>query len=146
MSEAKSLPVRQPISVRRSEFFMPFEPVIKVRANAALCFISGATALPLYHQHPHETDKLNPPEDVKAQTELVMGNIADCLKSAGLEFSDIVRMDCFLTNMAEQDQIGEVMSTYFQGTYPSATMVEVRALVDPRLKLEVNVIAASAEE
>lgn len=137
--------VRQVIPVRKSNFFMPYEPVIKVRPNAALYFISGATALPLYHQHPHQPSNLHPPDEVREQTNLAMRNISDCLQAASLEFSDIVRMDCFLTNMADQDAIGEVMSTYFNGNYPSATMVEVRSLVDPRLKLEVNVIAAKVD-
>jgi enamine deaminase RidA (YjgF/YER057c/UK114 family) len=44
--------------------------------------------------------------------------------------------------MENQDAIGEVMDEYYQGNYPAGTMIEVKRLVDKRLKLEVNLIAA----
>lgn len=140
MSELKEI-----IEVEKSNFFMPYSPVVKVHPGGATYFISGATALPLYHQHPHETGKLNPPATAAEQTILVMENLKKCLDSAGLSFADVVRMDCYLTDMNEQDEIGSVMGKYFAGNYPAGTMVEVRMLVDPRLKLEVNFVAIKAD-
>jgi len=58
-------PHRQKVAVEETAYFMPYEPVIRVRGGD-LVFISGATALPLYHQHPHEHDRLDPPDDIHA--------------------------------------------------------------------------------
>ncbi len=132
---------REVIEVEKTAFFMPYAPLVRVRPGGTLLFISGATALPLYHQHPHDHDKLDPPDDVRAQARLVMENLKKVLDSSGAAFSDIVRTDVFVTDMEEQDAIGDVMGEYFRGDFPASTLIEVSRLVDARLKLEVNAIA-----
>jgi 2-iminobutanoate/2-iminopropanoate deaminase len=132
---------REKIPVEQTDFFMPYEPVVCVRSGGDLVFISGATALPLYHQHPHEHDKLDPPQDVREQTRIVMDNLTRCLGAARATWSDVVRTDAFLTDMNDQDAIGAVMGEYFQGDFPASTWVEIKRLVDPRLKLEMSAIA-----
>lgn len=134
---------REVIDVERTDFFMPYAPLVRVKLGGDLLFISGATALPLYHQHPHEYGKLNPPDDVREQTCLVMENLQKCLHAGGATFADVVRTDVFVTDMEDQDAIGEVMGQYFQGYYPASTIVEVKRLVDRRLKLEINAIAVT---
>ncbi len=134
-------PHREKIPVRETDYFMPYEPVVRVRGGGDLLFISGATALPLYHQHPHEHDKLDPPEDVREQARIVMDNLTMCLEAAGATWSDVVRTDAFLTDMDDQDAIGEVMGPYFDGDFPASTWVQVGRLVDPRLRLEMSAIA-----
>ena len=134
-------PHREVIEVEQTGFFMPYAPVVRVRPGGDLVFISGATALPLYHQHPHEHDKLDPPDDIREQTRLVMENLTKCLASVGATWADVVRTDAFLTDMEEQDAVGEVMAAYFEGNFPSSTWVEIGRLVDPRLKLEMSAIA-----
>lgn len=132
---------RLPVEVERTSFFMPYAPLIRVRPGAELLFISGATALPLYHQHPHEHDQLDPPDDVRAQTRLVMESLTRCLEAGGASWPDVVRTDLYVTDMDDQDAIGEVMSRYFDGDYPASTLLQVARLVDPRLKLEMSAIA-----
>jgi 2-iminobutanoate/2-iminopropanoate deaminase len=53
-----------------------------------------------------------------------MENLTWCLKAAGASCNDVVRTDVFLTDMEDQDAVGEV-----------------RRLIDPRLKIEVSAIA-----
>ena len=89
-------PYREVVEVEKTTFFMPYAPLVRVCPGGTLLFISGATALPLYHEHPHEHDKLDPPADVRAQARLVMENLKRVLDSAGAEFSDIVRTDVFV--------------------------------------------------
>jgi 2-iminobutanoate/2-iminopropanoate deaminase len=132
---------RVPVEVERTRFFMPYAPLIRVRPGGELLFISGATALPLYHQHPHRHDDLHPPADVREQTRLVMENLARCLEAGGATWQDVVRTDVFVTDMGEQDEIGAVMGPYFDSDFPASTLVEVKRLVDPRLKIEISAIA-----
>ncbi|MBD2773909.1 RidA family protein [Iningainema tapete] len=138
-------PNREVVEVEKTDFFMPYAPLIRVKHTGDLLFISGATALPLYHEHPHEHDKLNPPDDVREQTRLVMENLKKCLQASGATFADVVRTDVFVTNMEDQNAIGEVMEKYFLGNYPASTLVEVKRLVDRRLKLEVSAIAVTSD-
>jgi len=137
-------PHREVVEVERTSFFMPYAPLVRVRPGGDLLFLAGATALPLYHQHPHEHDVLDPPEDVREQARLVMENLKRALAAAGATFADVVRTDVFVTDMQDQDAIGEVMGRYFDGDYPASTLVEISRLVDPRLKLEVSAIAVVA--
>lgn len=130
------------VEVEKTEYFMPYAPVMRVRADGDLVFISGATALPLYHQHPHEFDKLNPPGDIRGQARNVMENLKKCLRAVGAGWKDVVRTDVYLTNMAEdQDTVGQVFAEYFGDHFPTSTWVEVKRLVDPRLRIEVSAIA-----
>ena len=132
---------RVPVDVERTSFFMPYAPLIRVRPGGELLFISGATALPLYHDHPHQHEKLDPPEDVQEQTRLVMDSLTRCLDAGGAGWKDVVRTDVFVTDMEDQDAIGEIMGPYFDGDFPASTLVEVNRLVDPRLKIEISAIA-----
>lgn len=66
------------------------------------------------------------------------------LETAGASFSDVARADVFVTDMEDQNAIGEVMEDYFDGDYPAGTLVEIKHLVDPRLKFEVSAIAVTA--
>ena len=130
------------IEVEKTNYFMPYATVMRVRTGGDLVFISGATALPLYHQHPHEFDKLNPPQDIRGQARNVMENLKKCLESVGATWTDVVRTDAYLTHMEEdQDVVGRVFGEYFGDHFATSTWVEVKRLVDPRLRLEVSAIA-----
>lgn len=91
-------PHRLPVEVEKTSFFMPYAPLIRVPAGGELLFISGATALPLYHDHPHRHEQLDPPSDVREQTRLVMESLSRCLAAGGATWKDIVRTDLFVTD------------------------------------------------
>jgi Endoribonuclease L-PSP len=82
-----------------------------------------------------------PKKDDVRKPRIVMANLTRCLEAAGATWSDVVRTDTFLTDMDDQDAIGAVMGAYFRGDFPASTWVEVKRLVDLRLRLEMNAIA-----
>jgi 2-iminobutanoate/2-iminopropanoate deaminase len=129
------------IHPEKSEHFMPYAPGIRVKAGTDTLYLSGCTCLPLYHAHPHVPEELDVPEDIKEQTRLTMENIKKVLDAAGATFQDAVVANMFVTDMNEQDEIGQVMGEYFQGHYPTSTLVEVRRLVVEGVRLEIEVIA-----
>ena len=79
--------------------------------------------------------------DAKAQTEKVLENVATVLEEAGGSFEDIVKVTVFITDMAFYDEIHEVRRRHFGEPYPASSMVEVSALIDPRLLVEVEAVA-----
>jgi 2-iminobutanoate/2-iminopropanoate deaminase len=63
----------------------------------SLLFVSGATANPLYHKHPHDPEELTPPDDIREQTRRVMENLKLVLDAAGATFHDVVKVTKYLT-------------------------------------------------
>ncbi len=79
--------------------------------------------------------------DAKAQTEKVLDNVSVVLEEAGGSLDDVVKVTVFITDMGMYDEIHEVRRRYFGEPYPASSMVEVSALIDPRLLVEVEAVA-----
>ena len=79
--------------------------------------------------------------DVEAQTEKVLENVATVLEAAGGTLDDVVKVTVFITDMGTYDGIHAVRRRFFREPYPASSMVEVSALIDPRLLIEVEAVA-----
>ena len=79
--------------------------------------------------------------DVKQQTETVLEHVKTVIEEAGGGMDDIVKVTVFITNMRLYDQIHEVRRRYFEEPYPASSMVQVSALIDPRLLIEIEATA-----
>ena len=80
--------------------------------------------------------------DITAQTRQVMENIKAVLESAGATMDDVVKVGVFVTNLEEHfAQIHEVRAQYFRKDYPASTMVEVKALANKDLLIEMEAVA-----
>jgi enamine deaminase RidA (YjgF/YER057c/UK114 family) len=60
---------------------------------------------------------------------------------AGFAFTDIVRLRMFITDMTRADELMAVQAKRFRDIRPAATLVEVSALIDPSLLVEIEVDA-----
>jgi 2-iminobutanoate/2-iminopropanoate deaminase len=79
--------------------------------------------------------------DVKLQTETVLEHVKTVVEEAGGGLEDIVKVTVFITDMGLYDEIHEVRRRYFEEPYPASSMVEVSALIDPRLLIEIEAVA-----
>jgi 2-iminobutanoate/2-iminopropanoate deaminase len=79
--------------------------------------------------------------DMKAQAEQVFKNLETALTAAGAKFSDVVKMNSYITDMSKVQAVRDVRAKYFTDTAPASTFVEVKGLVRPELLLEIEVIA-----
>ena len=79
--------------------------------------------------------------DIAAQTEQVLQNVRTALLEVGGDLSDIVKVTVFITDMTLYDRIHEVRRRHFSPPYPASSMVEVSALIDPRLLIEIEAVA-----
>src|SRR5262245_35843346 len=79
--------------------------------------------------------------DMKAQAEQVFRNLQAALTAAGAKFSDVVKMNTFITDMEKAPVVREVRARYFGDTTPASTLVQVARLARPELMLEIEVIA-----
>lgn len=128
---------------RRTDVMMPYAPGIVVR-RGRLLFLSGVTAAPVYHSHPHREEEFNLPATMREQAVLTMENLKKTLEAVGSRVSDIVWATRYLTDIAEQDDLNRVWADYLSGHLPTTTTVEVsRLATHPRCKLEISAIAVA---
>ncbi len=66
--------------------------------------------------------------DISAQITQVFDNLQAVAEAAGGDFSDIVKLNVFLTDLAHFPIVNEIMERYFQPPYPARAAIGVAAL------------------
>jgi enamine deaminase RidA (YjgF/YER057c/UK114 family) len=79
-------------------------------------------------------------EDSAAQTHQCFRNIAAALGQAGCSLDDVVRVRYYLASADSFQALAPIFGEYFQRARPAATAI-VCGLVDPRMKIEIEVTA-----
>ncbi len=128
---------------RRTDIMMPYAPGLVVR-RGQLLFLSGVTAAPVYHSHPHREEEFDLPPTMREQAVLTMENVRKTLEAVGSSLSDVVSATRFLTDVREQDDLNRVWASYLGAHLPATTTVEVsRLATHARCKIEISVIAVA---
>ena len=78
--------------------------------------------------------------DIGAQAEQCFRNLFAVLKAAGLGANDVIKVNVYLTDMADFAAMNAVYATMFEKPYPARTTVAVAGL--PRAaRIEIEMIA-----
>ena len=77
-------------------------------------------------------------DDAAEQTREVLRRIVLALDEVGASLSDVVRTRMFVTDISRWEEIGRVHGEFFADIRPVTTMVEVSALIDPCLLVEIE--------
>jgi enamine deaminase RidA (YjgF/YER057c/UK114 family) len=85
------------------------------------------------------------PGDVAAQARASFSIIETALAEAGFALADIVRVRLFVTDISRSPEVLAVLNELFASIRPAATLVEVSALIDPSLLIEIEVDAVAAD-
>jgi enamine deaminase RidA (YjgF/YER057c/UK114 family) len=96
------------------------------------CFVSGTTGFD------YKTMTIS--EDVVAQTEQCWLNIQAALKQAGFELAHVVRANYVVPNAEDFPKTWPVLKK-FMGDVRPASMNYIAGLLDPRMKIEIEVTA-----
>ena len=78
--------------------------------------------------------------DVATQTRQTFRNIEHALAQAGASLKDVVRVHYYLTDQAYFKQVAPIFGEFLAQARPAATAI-VCGLVDPRMKIEIEVTA-----
>jgi enamine deaminase RidA (YjgF/YER057c/UK114 family) len=76
--------------------------------------------------------------DAYLQTVQIIRNIECALKQAGATLENVVRTRMFVTDIRRWEEYGRAHREFFGGIRPCATMIEVRALIDPAMLIEIE--------
>ena len=114
----------------------PWEPLVgysrAIRAGD-LIEVSGTTAI--------KDGQVVGAGDAYQQSRYILQIIGKSLQELGAGFSDVVRTRIFVTDISQWEAIGKAHGEVFGEIRPACSMVEVKALIDPQLLVEIEATA-----
>lgn len=110
----------------------PFSHYCHVVRAGPNIWISGAVGI---------TESGNIPASVEEQFELALQNLDACLRAAGGLPEQITKVTLYLTDINNRAAINPERIRYFGEHRPASTLVQVAALVSPKLKVEIEATA-----
>ena len=84
-------------------------------------------------------------DDPAKQTRQTFRNITDALGEAGASLADVVRARYIVPDSNDWDAVATVIGEHFADVRPAATAI-IAGLVDPRMKVEIEVTAKLRQE
>lgn len=81
------------------------------------------------------------PGNAYDQTRYCLEKIQKALQDLGANIEDVIRTRIYVTDISRSDQYGKAHQEFFGEHPPAATMVEVQALVDAEMLVEIEVDA-----
>jgi enamine deaminase RidA (YjgF/YER057c/UK114 family) len=79
--------------------------------------------------------------DEYAQAKVIFTKIRNLLAAAGGSMADVVKVTIFVTDITQREKVWQARREFFTGNFPASTLVQVAALANPSLKVEIEAVA-----
>ncbi|WP_417694328.1 RidA family protein [Roseibium sp.] len=123
-----------PSSVRAP--FARYSHGMEVPAGHRLVFTSGQLGITVDDQIP---------QGVEAQTRVCFENIREILAEAGMDFSDLVRINAYVTGREHMAGYMKVRDEFTRDPAPASTLMIVSGFTREEFVVEVEVVAAKPD-
>lgn len=110
----------------------PVGPYVHAASYNGLLFLSGVTAFDTPAQH----------GSIAAQAEAIFDQIEGILEAEKTGLDSLIKVTIFVTEFEDIDQLREVLFTRYKTHLPASSLVQVKRLFSPDLKIEVEAIVA----
>jgi enamine deaminase RidA (YjgF/YER057c/UK114 family) len=121
------------MSARRIGSGAPWEDVVgysRVVVHGDSAWVSGTTAT--------VDGAVVHPGDAAEQTRVALSGVRQALEAAGFALGDVVRTRMYVTDIGRWEEVGRVHGEFFGAVRPATAMVQVAALIDPAMLVEVE--------
>ena len=96
--------------------------------------VAGTTAI-------DEDGVVRAPGDAAGQVAAALDAIEAALAAAGARMDQVVQTRMYVTDISRSDEIGRAHGERFGAIAPVTSMLEVAALIDPRMLVEIEAVA-----
>jgi len=79
--------------------------------------------------------------DEYAQAKAIFTKIRHLVEAAGGDMADIVKVTIFVTDIKNREKVWQARREFFTGNFPASTLVQVAALADPSITVEIEAVA-----
>jgi enamine deaminase RidA (YjgF/YER057c/UK114 family) len=126
------------MDVERHGTGTPWEPVVgysRVVRAGPLVVVSGCTST--------GADGRFVDGDAAAQARCCLANVVAALERVGAAPEDVVRTRIYVTDIADWEAVGRAHGDVFGEIRPATSLVQVAALIDPGMRVEIEAMAYS---
>lgn len=99
--------------------------------------VAGTTAV--------DGDVLIGGDSMYEQTKFILQKIEKALLAAGATMNDVVRTRVYVTDISRWEEVGKAHGEIFQSIKPASAMVEVSALINQQMLVEIEATAIVTE-
>ena len=79
--------------------------------------------------------------DEYEQAKDIFAKIRNLVESAGGTMADVVKVSIFVTDIKQREKVWRARREVFSGDFPASTLVQVAALAEPSVKVEIEAVA-----
>jgi 2-iminobutanoate/2-iminopropanoate deaminase len=79
--------------------------------------------------------------DEYEQAKDIFAKIRNLVEAAGGTMADVVKVSIFVTDIKQREKVWRARREVYSGDFPASTLVQVAALAEPSVKVEIEAVA-----